>query len=239
MIRPIYVTTGAAPNKRMRRVMVHEMSATRKFFSGSAAKKGRPRRLDVDRYPSGRIINKHLVEKPEDVLETALSARARRFGIPKDQAREPLFGSALGRLRLAGEEDGISPRQYNAGVRVARLLALQHLLDDVRPAYGVPILGRLASPFGKDPYGRLDPEQAWDDTEMRQRLDIIAKIRRDAAEFTRAVWEMETQDTTRGAGHIITRVVMWDDDAACQSAADRGVLRCGLNVVAHLFGMDD
>jgi hypothetical protein len=219
-------------------VMVQEISATRKFFSGSAAKKGRPRRTDVDRYPSGRIINKHLVEKPEAVLETAVSARVRIFGVEKDKARSPLLGSALGRLVLAGD-DGISHRQYNAGMRVARLLSLQNLLDDVKPAYGVPVLGRLACTFGKDPYGSLDPDQAWDATEMRQRLDIIAKIRRDAADFTRAVWEMEAQDATRGAGFIMNRVIKWDDGSAVQSAVDRGVLRCGLNVVAHLFGLDD
>lgn len=235
MQRPIYVKTGLPPNRRMRIVMVQEITA-RKTFSGS--RKGRPRKEGVDRYASGRIINKHLVEKPEQILATGVSARIRKFGVTKDEARNPLLGSALGRLTLAGD-DGISKRQYNAGVRLARLLSLQNVLDDVRPAYGVPVLGRLACTFGNDPYGRIDPDQAWDETEMRQRLDIIAKIRRDAADFARAIWEMEANPATAGAGAIINRVIMWDDGSAVQSAADRGVLRCGLNVIAHMFGMDE
>jgi hypothetical protein len=170
------------------------------------------------------------------VLRTATSARVRIFGVEKEKARDNRLGSAIGRLVASG---GVSRIQYATAVRLARVVSLQNLLDDVRPGYGIPAAARLGSTFGRDPYDNLDPEQGWDATDMRRRLDLIAKIRRDHADLTHALWAMEASETTRGAASVLNSVIMWDRDIPAGGGGSLGVLRCGLNVLARMWGIGD
>lgn len=94
----------------------------------------------------------------------------------------------------------------------------------------------MACTSGRDPYGSLDPDGAWDATDQRERLAAIARIRRDMADVTRALWDLELDDP--GAGYSINRVCMWDDLSGIRTLdAMMGALRCGLNALAHLWGL--
>lgn len=207
-------------------------------FSG----RGKPKpktRSDVGRYPSGQIRHIDRGERPEQVMKTALDARRRHLGVAKEDASDPLLGSALGRLRRLGTSaGGISGVQYGAGVRFARCMSLQGMLDDVRPAYGVPILARMSCASGSDPYSRFDPDQAWDATDAKNRLAMIARVRQDAADATAALWTLERDH--RGAAYLVNRVTMWDDlHCLAGSESKMGALRCGLNALARIWRLDE
>jgi hypothetical protein len=172
-------------------------------------------------------------ESKESVMAAGLDARVRHFGVEKSDADNPLLSTAFGRLYVAG---GIAKSQLEAGKRFARIQAAMSVLDDTRPGYGCPLLARIACASGSDPYDRLDPELAWDETDARRRRDIIDRIRRDASELTSALWEMEGRLETRGASYAMSRVILWDDASLLQSAEHLGVLRCGLNILARMWG---
>lgn len=71
-------------------------------------RKGRPRKNNVKRKPSGRISS----TEAENPMKVAIEARQRIHGLPEDLARDQMAGSVLGRLRLAGD---ITEPQYDAG----------------------------------------------------------------------------------------------------------------------------
>lgn len=211
-------------------------SFDRKTFSGPV---GRPRKAGISRYPSGQPKHVERGEKPEDVLRTAVEARMRLLSVERKDARNPLLGSAMGRLRLLGTQNGgISGPQYGAGLRFARCMSLQAILDDVRPAYGIPVLAKIACASGRDPYERFDPDLAWDATDERRRLQLIGQVRQDASEATGLLWEMQRDHP--GTAYIITRITMWDDLHVLDgSHAKMGALRCGLNALARLWIIGD
>ena len=212
------------------------MTQTRKTFSGNKARKAL--KQGVQRYDNGKIVNRDRGESEADVMRTAVDARSRLFGVPKaavkEDAAKGLLGSAIGRLLYAKE---ITAHQYAVAVRFARVTSLHNLIHDVRPGYGVPASARIGIASGRDPYDNIDPEQAWDVTDAKRRMDTIMKIRRDYADLTRAAWEMEALQDTRGAAALLTRVLMWDDGHCMRDTRDRGTFRCGLNVIGKMWGM--
>jgi hypothetical protein len=78
------------------------------------AQRGRPRLEDIEREPNGRGQRGRNPRKHEDPRKVVLEARQRIYGLPAEDAGQPLAGSALGRLRLAG---GISEMMFDAGER--------------------------------------------------------------------------------------------------------------------------
>lgn len=76
---------------------------------------GRPRKEGVKRYANGRIARGDSTPADKDPAKTAREARQRIFGISEDDARREEMGSALGRLKFAGREHGISQEQYEVG----------------------------------------------------------------------------------------------------------------------------
>lgn len=202
----------------------------RKTFSGT----GRPRRQNVRRTESGRIAKAERGETQEQVMATALSARIRMHGADPDTARDPKWGTVMGRLFFAGAVTGA---HLQVATRYARLKSITAILDDVRPSYGKPILAQLSCGFGRDPYDRFDPELAWDGTDERRRLDIIARVRQDHSDVTTALWELQGHPHTAGAGQIIDRVVCWDDADVASNGAGQALLRAGLNRLDRLWTM--
>jgi hypothetical protein len=76
---------------------------------------GRPRKEGVSRTKSGRIALAHRTPRDENPARTGIEARQRLFGMSEVVAQRNEVGSALGRLKMAGSEYGISPEQFNAG----------------------------------------------------------------------------------------------------------------------------
>lgn len=205
----------------------------RKTFSG----RGRPRRQNVSRYNDGQVARGYHLPKeetPEQAMATVMKARIRVLGASKDNADNPLWGTAIGRLVIAGV---IEAKMLPVAQRYGRLKAITGMMHDVRPAYGVPVIARLSCIFGRDPYDRIDPEQAWDETELRKRHALIARIKQDDADITTAMWEMEGRRESAGAARILNRVVMWDDADAALGASDQSLLRQALNRLDRMWTM--
>jgi hypothetical protein len=76
---------------------------------------GRPRKEGVKRTDNGRIAHGHSSSSDRDPARTAREARQRVFGVSELVAQGTDIGSALGRLKIAGSEYGISPEQFAAG----------------------------------------------------------------------------------------------------------------------------
>jgi hypothetical protein len=76
---------------------------------------GRPRKEGVQRTENGRIAHGHTANSDRDPARTVREARQRVFGVSKAVAEGREVGSALGRLRMAGNEHGISAEQHAAG----------------------------------------------------------------------------------------------------------------------------
>lgn len=205
----------------------------RKTFSG---RPGRPRRTDASRYPGGQIKHSNRLpeETPEQAMATGLKARIRVLGASKDNADSELWGTAIGRLVIAGVLDA---KLIPVAQRYGRLKTITGVLHDVRPAYGVPVIARLSCTFGRDPYDRLDPEQAWDTTDLRKRHALIARIKQDDEDVTAAMWEMEGRRESAGAASILNRVVMWDDADAALDSSSQSLLRQALNRLDRMWTM--
>lgn len=76
---------------------------------------GRPRKEGVSRTASGRIAHGHHTPSDKDPAKAARDVRQRVFGVSEAVAAGRDIGSALGRLKIAGSEYGISPAQHAAG----------------------------------------------------------------------------------------------------------------------------
>ena len=76
---------------------------------------GRPRKEGKPRNDAGRIKHGYSDSHDKDPAQTAREARQRVFGVSEVVAMRNDIGSALGRLKMAGNEHGISPEQYAAG----------------------------------------------------------------------------------------------------------------------------
>jgi hypothetical protein len=108
------------------------MKARSKAAKVRARKGGRPRKVGVDREPSGRIAKGSESEK---VMKTAVDARMRLFGITYEAARSQEGGTTVGRMYLAKE---ITIDQYRAAERYTEVKnAFQRAIGAV-PDAGVP-----------------------------------------------------------------------------------------------------
>lgn len=78
--------------------------------SAGTARAGRPRRLDVERHPSGQI-------KRESVPPPVVRYRMRTYGLSEADASKDIAGTEIGRMLLAGPRNGgIAEEQFEACV---------------------------------------------------------------------------------------------------------------------------
>jgi hypothetical protein len=73
-------------------------------------RRGRPRKDDASREPSGRISRSGRNHEAVDKL--AIDTRIRRLGLSKDDAKDQKAGSYIGYLNMLGASDGLSRAQY-------------------------------------------------------------------------------------------------------------------------------
>jgi len=99
-------------------------------------KGGRPRKQGVKRYPCGQI---HHDEIERAAVHTVIETRMRMYGMTEKQARDPMAGTAIGRLCMGKE---ISIDQYDVAakylaIRSAYLRGIGAPSDghDPRPEY--------------------------------------------------------------------------------------------------------
>lgn len=141
-------------------------------------KGGRPRRTDVERYPSGQI---KYSEPVEDVKEVALEARKRVFGIDvehltkKENKKPPhaskrdiatLSGYTLGRIFLDGK---INEAQLEAGNEYASQMSRYYSLT------GIPFPSARAQDMNR--VRGFDGEQSEDRaTRARKQSNLVMKL---------------------------------------------------------------
>jgi len=192
----------------------------------------------VRRYPGGQIVHadRRPAETEEEAKATALEARIRRElgvdawlaarGSPaaletaRKRMDDALLGSALGRLLLVGRQDaaaGITARQHGAG------------------HYFLWLYGANARIRGwPSPNPRtLPPDQiAGFSTHPEDSPQWLADIRGRWTELYGAIVEAD-----RGEGRvfeILKRVLI--EDRGCETRAEIGALRTGLNAIDRVRG---
>lgn len=209
------------------------------------AKTGPKRKTGVGRYPGGQIRHSDRGdETPEQVTATALDARMRQIlGVDtwlkhKDAGKalkaarndmaNPLLGSALGRLLLAGRDDlanGISQRQYDAGVYFGWLYRNNARVRGWPSpnARGAPVEMTSAGVYNS---ADLDPELAQTDEEKKTLNKRIADLKSSWSDMYGALMEA---DGRRGAVfEAIKRALLEDLDG------DVGELKLGLNAIDRI-----
>ena len=80
------------------------------------------KRKSGKRYPCGKRTR---IETEKDIMETAIEARQRHYGVTAKQARDERLGTALGRLAWHGT---ISTAQYEAGQEFGELYRRHHIV---------------------------------------------------------------------------------------------------------------
>lgn len=111
------------------------MKARTKAARIRARKGGRPRKGGA-RTPSGRLSR---AGEKDDVMATAIGARCRQHGIDAKDARDPRWGTAIGRLAIA---ETITPAAYATVIRFLRIRADAHR---AMQAPGQPKIARTGS----------------------------------------------------------------------------------------------
>jgi hypothetical protein len=182
----------------------------RKTFSGQ----GRPRRTDVQRYPSGQIVHAHRKPKEteEDILSVALGQPHRRGA--KDP-RSRFHGYEVGRMFLRGKEGGIDKLQLNAAERYTRL-AIRHarLVTGSLPRFPSLMAERIAGGLTTNP----EPDD-----------DDIMQLRRDWGDAQSALMDTgEHYEATR----TLFKACILDQEL---SPKELGTFRAACNVLARLW----
>lgn len=87
---------------------------------------GRPRKENVERYPSGKITK---AEVQREAMSTVIDARQRIFGVTKENARSSYSGHVLGRLFL---DRKITEAEMDAGIKYAEAMARYYWLTGIQ-----------------------------------------------------------------------------------------------------------
>lgn len=217
----------------------------------SRRKPGPQRREDVARYPGGQVKHAERGERPEAAMAAVLAQRARVVGV--EHAASSLAENPLGRLVILhkqGDSRGITSTQHEAAKRYSLILARRAIIDGTPlPRAAVTVLARMvktsedgASPAPAAPGGiamsdglwsTLDPDRAYDATDLRRRIDAIDAIRRAHAEAQRVILDLEQSATYRGVTSIMRRVCYHEEELLDPMSI--GLLRSGCNVLARLW----
>ena len=172
---------------------------------------GRKRKLTV-RYPNGRGVAKPLHARVDAMLEVVLEARQRVFGLSPEHASQVEAVDALGRLRLLGNDNGISESQYEAGKVYAATREDYHRVMLARP---VPSAGDLERQPGFDGSDGSSPGY----------VDWCQEVEADYKTMRRALLECGDALASMVVDGIIDGVAMFDFV---------GTLRVALNALARV-----
>jgi hypothetical protein len=183
---------------------------------------GRKRKAGVTRYSNGHIAGPQRGEREAEVIELAVSRRAREVG--EQDAKDPMAGYALGRLCLAGKRKdphGISVAQHDAGLHWARVVSRYASVK------GIALPLTRSGGFEMVARGMSCGEQP-----SAEQITVALRAYNDAYA------ELRFLDPLNGAPIKVCRdVCIQDRHEHTLSPDDLGNLRCGLNVLAKLYGM--
>jgi hypothetical protein len=177
--------------------------------------RGRKRKPGI-RHPCGKRIH---AETEREIMQTAIDARQRHYGVTARQARDARLGTSLGRLAYQGL---ISFAQYEAGRRFAELYQRHHV------TLGMPV------PHPRSLAGLMISAGIVGESSAEPDDDLVAKLR-DRFNAARA-FRMERG---RKPSLLLYRVVCVDEDTTLWPACDLGNLRVALNTLVRAFGMRD
>lgn len=183
-------------------------------------KKGRPLKINVDRYPSGRIVNAQRGEKPEQVRAVVLKQRAKNIHIPANLQDTPEAGFELGVLSIT-TDDGrrITRRQFKAGLEWARRRFSYFMVNGLQKPQPSSA-GFLSHLNGIPCYPDFDEEKT--DEILRNHADVFHPVLQ--------------ADPTFGFFRSLERVCVENRQI---SDNEIGNLRCGLNLVARVCGLTE
>lgn len=195
------------------------MSKAARLKQHKAARSGRPLKSGVPRYQSGEIVKAHRkpAETQEQILATAMAQPHRK---PFHDKRSALAGHAAGRMFLTGQ---LRKHQYDALERYTRLSIryMTHITGTVPRWPAVwPATARSPQP-DEMPTGKASVG-----------VDVEA-LRKEHAD---AQWAIRDAGDYSIAANALLRVGVLDNEVLCD--ASMGALRCALNALAKLWGIE-
>lgn len=182
----------------------------------TANRRGRPRAVGVERYPSGQI--KHADRRSRAEREALAVAVAQPHRRGQAAPADPLHGYAIGRLLVRGLADpanGIDRHQHSVAERLAELLVRWHHAT----GHALP---HLTSPAAELVSRGLscasEPDEEW-----------VMEVRRAYADAFEVV-----QRNTLGQGwQVLRQVVLHDEDVTCE--AGLSLLKRSLNALDSIW----
>ena len=180
------------------------------------------KRKPGSRHPCGKRVH---AETEREIMQTAIDARQRHYGVTARQARDARLGTSLGRLVY---QELISSAQYEAGRRFAELYQRHHL------TLGMPVphprsLASLMTTAGIVGGSSTEPD-----------CNLVANLRDRFNAATDALDECDRasrMERGRKPSLLLYRVVCVDEDTTLWPACDIGNLRLALNALVRAFGM--
>ena len=178
------------------------------------------KRKSGKRYPCGKRTRN---ETEKDIMETAIEARQRHFGVTAKQARDERLGTAFGRLAWHGT---ITTAQYEAGREFGELYRRHHVvmglpLPSPRSAAGLLVSGGIFGGSASEP-----------DTDLIERLRRLFDVATDALDQCDRDHRFSPG---RRPAMLIYRVICVDEDTTLWPAEDLGNLRVALNALVRVF----
>lgn len=181
------------------------------------------KRKSGKRYPCGKRTR---AETEKDIMETAIEARQRHYGVTAKQACDERLGTAFSRLAGHGT---ITTAQYEAGREFGDLYRRHHMVLGLPVPSPRSIAGLLASG------GTFGGSSSEPDTALVDRL----RRRFDAATDA---FDQCDRDHRFSLGRrpvsLIYRVICVDEDTAMRPSEDLGNLRVALNALVRVFRLD-
>ena len=162
-------------------------------------------------------------ETEREVMQTALEARQRHYGIGASRARDERFGTSLGRLSF---QELISAQQYDAGLRFAELYQRHRV-----------ILG-LPNPHPRSPAAVMADAGIFGGSLGEPDADVVVRVRKRFDAAMRALDECDDEHARargRKPSLLLYRVVCVDEDTTVWPTCDIGNLRASLNALARAF----
>jgi len=180
------------------------------------------KRKSGKRYPCGRRTR---IETERDIMETAIEARQRHYGVTAKQAKDERLGTAFGRLAWHGT---ISAAQYEAGREFGELYRRHHMvmglpLPSPRSVAGLLVSGGV---FG----GSFCADAA-----------LVDRLRRRFDAATDALDQCDRDHRLspgRRPALLIYRVICVDEDTTLWAVEDLGNLRVALNALVRVFKLE-
>ncbi len=184
--------------------------------------RGRKRKAGK-RYPCGKRTRS---ETEKEIMETAIEARQRHYGVTAKQARDGRLGTAFGRLALQGT---ITTAQYEAGREFGELYRRHHLV------VGLPL------PSPRSIAGLLVSGGVFGGSSGEPDAEAVERLRRRFDAATDALDQCDRDhrfSSGRRPALLIYRVICVDEDTKLWTADDLGNLRLALNALVRVFRLD-